>query len=482
MIALDAIAAIEDSAALIKALEETYDNEEGVSESYVITCRMHIKDKARQLQCLDEVNALFESYDKQFAPFDYKDRIYKACETDRKGNLTAKADNFLAIMRLDPVYAAIRRNEVSGQIETLDDAGNMRLWTDADSAASRIYIEKEYGLHHPAKHEDAFECLLKDRTYNPIKDIIEAQKWDGTPRIAGFLSTWAKAEDTAYTREVSRLIFAGGIHRLYRPGCKFDDMAVLIGEQGCGKSTLVHWLAIQETFCRDVNEFEGQAGMEAIEGAWVCEVSELLAMTKAREQEAIKSYLTRQVDSYRRPYARYTTNRPRTCIFIGTTNREEFLVDKTGGRRFYPVHCGLKKRGASWLYDHREACMGDILQCWAEAYAKMNTPEMAPCMDQSLAQDVEAAQEAAVEDDYRVGMIEGWLEKTKLDEVCINMIWDQALHQSYNTPTRADCTQVGLIMARMKGWRRCDYRKNFGEYGKQRFWRRTADTQEKLEF
>ena len=481
MISLESIDAIQNASDLLAAIESTYENEEGVSEYYAQSARTRIRIRARELGFIDEINAQIAACEREFRQTNFREEIYQRGAVDRRGNLLPTSENFLNIMNLDPAYSGVRKNEVSGQIETADESGEIRTWSDADSAASRIYIEKEYGLHNRQKHEDAFECFVSSHTYNPIKDLIERQKWDGTPRISGFLSKWMRAEDTPYTREISRLIFAGGINRLYRPGCKFDDMAVLIGEQGCGKSTIVRWLAMEDAFFREVNEFDGQAGMEAIEGAWICEVSELLAMTKAREQEAIKSYLTRMVDSYRRPYARYTTNRPRTCVFIGTTNREEFLVDKTGSRRFYPVHCGLEKRGAAQLYEREAECRAEIMQCWAEARAKYGTDEMAPFCDESIKAQVDEAQEAATEDDYRVGMIESWLEKTRLNEVCTNMIWRQALKQDYDAPTRADCTSIGLIMQNMRGWKRCATKKDFGEYGKQRFWRR-IDTHKRDRF
>ncbi len=152
-----------------------------------------------------------------------------------------------------------------------------------------------------------------------------------------------KAEDNEYTREVSRLIFAGGIHRLYSPGCKFDDVPVLIGtSQGEGKSTIVRWLAIHDDHFTEVTEIDGQKGVEQLEGAWICEIAELLALTKAKEQEAVKSYIARLKDKYRKPWGKNTDELPRRCIFIGTTNNEQFLRDKTGNRRFYPVKVNSK--------------------------------------------------------------------------------------------------------------------------------------------
>ena len=106
-----------------------------------------------------------------------------------------------------------------------------------------------------------------------------------------------------------------------------------------------------------------------MEGAWICELSELLGLTKAKEVEAVKSYITKLVDRYRRPFDRRTTDHKRQCIFIGSTNRSAFLTDKTGNRRFYPVE--VHSSGYD-LFDHEAEIRNDIIQVWAEANNKIS--------------------------------------------------------------------------------------------------------------
>ena len=376
------------------------------------------------------------------------------------------SQNFLLIMKEDEFYHDIRMNLLTGRPEVKRD-GRWRAWSNADMSTSRCYMESKYGIHSKQKHDDAFLCMVTSRPHHPIKEIVESIQWDGSDRIESFLTKWLKCEDNPYTREVSRLIFAGGINRLYRPGCKFDDMPVLVGSQGCGKSTAVRWLAMDDKFFREVNEFDGQKGMEAIEGAWICEVSELLAMTKVREQEAVKSYLTRLVDSYRRPYDPFITDHPRECVFIGTTNKQQFLADKTGGRRFYPVLC---QSDGYELNDAREECQEYIRQCWAEALAKRETGFMAPYADRSVLVEVREAQDYATEDDIRVGMIESYIADR--DEVCGLELWRNALGVEIKLPEKRDSMEIGLIMQAMPNWERVNSKKNFGDFGRQKYWRR----------
>ena len=388
-------------------------------------------------------------------------------EQDRSGKILNTIFNYLSILECDGVFATIRYNLLSHSAEILDN-GKYRKWEDADDSFCRCHVEEKYHIHSKDKIDDAFRQLLKKRQYHPIKEAIEHIIWDGVERLPYMLSKWLKCEDTAYTREVSRLIFAGGIHRLYEPGCKFDEMAVLIGKkQGEGKSTFVRWLAIKDEFARDVCEFEGQRGIEAIEGAWICEVSELLALTKTKEQEAIKAYLTRVNDSYRKPFDRRVTENHRQCIFIGTTNKEQFLTDKTGNRRFYPVVCN---QTGYELFDSEKECRTDILQCWAEAKVKYEAGTLKAYADRTLIDDIKEAQQQAAEDDYRVGMVEKYLApKNKEDVVCVIELWYKALGNENNKPSRKDSNELSLIMGNIDGWEKIRKVRRT-EYGPQVVW------------
>lgn len=377
-------------------------------------------------------------------------------------------DNFLTIVKNDPKFAGLKFNLLTYSPEQVR-RGVTEKWTDADDAEARRYIEKEYKIHSVQKIDDALRIVFAQNEYHPVRDLVNGFKWDGTSRICDFLHRWTKCEDTPYTREVSRLIFAGGIHRLYNPGCKFDDMPVLIGtKQGEGKSTLVRWLALRDEYFTEVNEFDGQRGIEAVEGAWICEVSELLAMTKAREQEAVKSYLTRLNDRYRMPFDKRVTDHPRQCVFIGTTNKEQFLTDKTGNRRFYPVK--VNQSGYD-LFDHEDEIKDYIRQCWAEAHSLYERGEIKPFADRSLIAEIREQQNGATEDDYRIGLIEKYLDgKT---DVCALEIWKKAVSSSeFSPPSKKDLQEISIIMQSFSEWERAKKPKRFGEFGVQRYWMR----------
>ncbi len=387
---------------------------------------------------------------------------------NEQNRLKVTNESFVKIFYEDPEFSCIRFNELKNQIEDFGDKG-YQSWTDTDDARARTYIESKYGIYSLKKFDDAFRLYVSSKSYNPVKQIIENQKWDGEKRICNFLTEIMKADSSAYTKEVSRLIFAGGIHRLYNPGCKFDDMPVLVGtRQGEGKSTIVRWLALDDDFFSEVTEFEGQKGIESLEGAWICEVSELLAMTKAKDVEAVKSFITRQNDRYRMPFDRRVTDHKRRCIFIGTTNKEQFLTDKTGNRRFYPVRV---YQTGNELFENENRIKAYILQCWAEALTLYDEGNLKPYADPTLIEVIRERQNSATQDDYREGMIRDFLESK--NEVCIPMLWHEALKmRSDLKPTRKDSTEIGLIMQNCEGWVKQRDAKKFKDYSRQRYWKK----------
>lgn len=388
-------------------------------------------------------------------------------QTDSKtGAIRNTIENYLRILREDKRFDDIKYNLLKNQPERTTE-GNLYNWSDTDDSEVRHYIEVRYGIHDQKRLKDALRIVFREREYHPIKDIIENLKWDGVPRIENLLIKWLGCENNEYSKEVSRLIFAGGINRLYRPGCKFDDMPVLIGtRQGEGKSSFIRWLNMKDDFFNEVKTFEGNKAIESLRGFWVCEVSEMLALKKQKEQEAAKAFLTTQSDYYRRPYAEYPEQYPRQCIFVGSTNTAQFLTDKTGNRRYYPIR--VECSGYD-LFNNEKAIRADIEQCWAEAYHyfKQDNNLMKPYAKRDLLTVIEHVREAATEDDFRVGMVSEYVEYRS--SVCIIELWEKALGFPSDRLTRKDSNELALIL-RSLGWDADRNPTRVQGYGKQKCW------------
>ena len=379
-------------------------------------------------------------------------------------------DNFYRLIS-NHYGESLRMNEMTGKPEFRRN-GQWREWTDSEESRMRAYFETTYSMYSQNKMTDALLIYFQNHKVNPLLDILEKLEWDGKPRVEHFLHDIMKAEDNEYIRECSRLIFAGGIHRAYRPGCKFDDMIVLIGGQGAGKSTIVRWLNIEDQFYQEIKTIAGKEGIEAIRGVWIGEVSELMAMTRVKEAEAVKAYITSQKDSYRPPYQKNVQTIPRRCVFIGTTNNPQFLTDKTGNRRFYPVKCGSD---GYKLLDNEKLVRDYIRQAWAEAVQLYKEDKLQPFAKKEILEQIRAAQEAAMEDDWRIGQIEQYLndmKKAPNSTVSVIELWHRALNNHDEIkPTRKDSIEITQIIMSIPGWVACE-KPAYTTWGRQRVFKK----------
>lgn len=219
--------------------------------------------------------------------------------------------------------------------EPIEEHDRTRLWFDASTAAAQNFPK--------AKFIDAIDYMAHKRSFHPVKDYLESvtPAWDGTPRLDTWLTDYASAPDTAYTRAAASKIMIGAVRRIYEPGCKHDEMIVLEGAQNTGKSTLVRSLCADEAWFTDgvTLNMESKELIEVTKGRWFVEAPELSRLTGA-EAEHVKAMLSRTEDVARLAYGRDTATRKRQFVIFGTTNEEQYLQDLTGNRRFLPVSTG----------------------------------------------------------------------------------------------------------------------------------------------
>lgn len=377
-------------------------------------------------------------------------------------------ENYLSVMRNDEYIKNLFKYDVFARRIVCYDNNITRSWTDQDDSVLRAYIEKNYGIYNQLKYYDAFNTVLKERTFHPIKNIIEASDWDGKPRIDRFLTDILKCEDSDYMREVSRMIFYGGISRLYNPGCKFDYMPILIGKQGSYKSSIVKWLALNDSYYTDVSTIEGKEALDNIQGCWICEFAELLAMVRTKDVEAMKSFITRTIDRYRQSYDRRTGEYPRQCIFIGTTNDYQFLADKTGNRRYLPIEIGLKM-GA---LNGKEHYVKDyILECWREALSLFKEGKTYLSIPSKYYKSIVIKQENVLEDDPKTGLILQYLNDKKVGEkVCGLEIFTSCFNGIKKNYSRGEAKEISRVMSYLNDWERGEKAFRFKEYGVQKYW------------
>lgn len=171
---------------------------------------------------------------------------------------------------------------------------------------------------------------------NPLLLYLDGLVWDGQERLKSWLHGYLGADDTPAVSAMGKLWLIQCVARATRPGCQADHMLVLEGKQGVGKSTAVRILGGEFYRGNLPTLRDPDKACHAIQGGWIIEVGELDALRGA-EGTRVKNFLTQVCDHYRSPYAREYVNRPRRCVFVGTTNEGSYLQDPTGARRFWPV-------------------------------------------------------------------------------------------------------------------------------------------------
>lgn len=393
---------------------------------------------------------------------------------DKNGMPESTIDNIVTILENDnEIKPKFAYNLLSHRPVKICEDGSEKPWSDSDDSELQCYMETRYGIYNTIKYFNGFNIACSHKQYNPIKELIENKPWDGTPRIDRFLVDILKSDDTNYSREASRMIFYGGISRLYHPGCKFDYMPILISEQGKGKSTIVKWLALNDKYYADLSTIEGKDALENIQGMWICELSELVAMVRSKEVESMKSFISRTVDHFRESYGRRTNDYPRTCIFIGTTNDTQFLYDKTGNRRYLPINM---KTSANDIFGREDYIRNYILECWREALYLLNQDKVYLTIPVEYYDEVLNAQNSAVEDDPRIGIVIDYLNDKEIDDkVCTVEIFTKCFNGLKKNFTRIDAKEIARILSNQKDWERSDTGTfRFPEYGTQRYWKKIS--------
>lgn len=239
-----------------------------------------------------------------------------------------------------------------------------RLWGDSDDAELRCYLERNYDKFKGKDMINDALLIMKNRnSINVAKQFFESlSEHDGTERLDTLFIDYLGAEDTPYTRATTRKIFVAAVARVVteRP-IKFDNMLILTGPQGIGKSTILNKMA-GDWFTDNIVDFGNKDTLLILQNCIIAEIAELQGFKKA-DVNSLKMFLGQQTDKFRAPYERREEEHPRHCVFFGTTNDREFLRDSTGNRRYWPIECGLvepKKDVFKDLDNERE-------QIWAEA-------------------------------------------------------------------------------------------------------------------
>ena len=261
-------------------------------------------------------------------------------DTDSKNIPHPNVANASAILQRHEAFAGkIWLDTFRDKIFHTLDTPVPRLWTDADARRVTVFMQQTLKLpkfnlmmvHDAVMH--AAECNGR----NSLTDWLDALEWDGMPRLDTWLADTLGAELTPYLIAISRNWPIGMVARAYRPGCKMDNMPVLEGAQGRGKTTFLEVLG--DPWYKSLpHAFGDKDFLQSIQGTWLAEIPDMTGFSK-REHTQILATITIRNDAYRRSYGRNVEEHPRVAVFAATSETDDYLKDIRGRRRYWPIRC-----------------------------------------------------------------------------------------------------------------------------------------------
>ena len=438
-----------------------------------------------------------------FAPLEEEEDWRERLAVKKNGELEPTLSNARLILSYDPALQSIRKNESTGFIEADPDevpwGMTGKYWKNDDNDCLYTWVAVKYGVQFPSEQfYRALTDVAVQRKYHPVRDYLDGlPPWDGKARVDTLLLDYFVAEDSVYTREAMRKTLVAAVARIYEPGKKFDNMLVLDGSQGTGKTTFFGKLG-GEWYNENLTlaDMKDKSGAEKLQGYWILEVGELAGMRKI-DKESVKAFLSRREDIYRPAFGRTTERHPRECVIVGTVNGEDgFLRDITGNRRFWPVRVAEGRQNVWKMPD------AEVAQIWAEALTLYRRGE--PLTLSREAEEIaRSKQSEAMETDPRQPLVEKYLE-TPLPEGWDDMsvddrlqylddddefytkgnikrqtvsnleIWVECFRMKKSAMERRDTEAITGIMRRISGWERGGMMRT-KLYGRQKIYKRKRE-------
>jgi predicted P-loop ATPase len=384
----------------------------------------------------------------------------KLCARDGRGTVLPTLENAMVALRNDTAFSqAFRYDQMLRSIVIVHPIMNEpgfkpRRATDVDISAlqEQLQIAGLKNLGKDTTHQ-AVEMRAHECGFHPVRDYLNSLQWDGKSRLDSWLSDYLGAERTPYTKAIGRMFFISMVARIMRPGCKADHMPVLEGPQGNLKSTACRILG-GEYFSDNLPDLSaGKDVSQHLRGKWVLEVSEMHAMSRA-DNAHLKAFLTQTEERYRPSYGRQEVVEPRQCVFIGTTNKNTYLRDETGARRFWPILTGRIDVDA--LRRDRDQLFAEAVRAYRQGEAWWPSAELQELV---IAAEQDARYEADAWEEEIAKYLEG-IEKTTIGQVA-----QDALGMPRANIGRADQNRIMAIMERL-GWH------SGRRTGRQRLWER----------
>jgi Virulence-associated protein E/Bifunctional DNA primase/polymerase, N-terminal len=307
----------------------------------------------------------------------------------------ANLNNAVKVLEQDPDFCRVWFDEFLQRIRTGDPTHE---WKDADDIHLQLRFQREKRI--PRMGLDTVRSAVTEIAFrnrkNCVKDWLESLRWDGEERLQHFFEDHYGVDGTLYHRAASKNFLVSMVARIYKPGCQSDHMIVLEGPQGIFKSSSLREIA-GEHHAEQHENITHKDFLQNLQGKWLIEISEMDSFNRS-ETSKVKAVITTTSDNFRPSYGRRACDHPRQCIFVGTTNHDDWNKDETGARRFWPIAC----RGDIDL----DAIRANRDQLFAEAVHRFKAGES---WWEMPAEETKAEQESRYVDDVWTDLISEYI-------------------------------------------------------------------------
>lgn len=277
----------------------------------------------------------------------------------KSGALEATFGNACAILRNADGYAGtLACDEMA-----LRPTWSGKPMSDALLGQLRERLEREWSLALGVDTlTHAVLTVASERSSHPVRKYLDSLTWDGVERLSSLARNALHVTDALSASMVRKWMLAA-VRRVFEPGCKVDSVLVLVGEQGARKSTFFKTLASPAWFGDSPVDVTNKDAVLQMRAAWIYELAEIDGLTSRKHAADVKAFATTAIDTIRVPYGRGVEQIARTSIMCGTTNKDGFLTDETGARRYWIVRVpDLREVEYAVVAEQRD-------QLWAEAVA-----------------------------------------------------------------------------------------------------------------
>lgn len=291
---------------------------------------------------------------------------------------------------------------------------------------------------------DVLVFVAKENQFDPVRDYLDRVADEVPPiPIDHLASAYLRPNDTPGTLfdAMLRCTLIAAVRRIYEPGAKHDAACVLMGPQGCGKSTF--WRNLGGPFFSDaLGDITNKDDLLLVGKAWIHEWGEIDRITSKNHAGKIKAFLSRQTDMYRVPYGKATEDFPRRSIIVGSTNRDTgFLIDDTGNRRFWVIPVDVQGMiEVDGLLLERDAI-------WSAAVAAYRAGE-ANHLPRELEHQVSEANLAYLVESPWLNPVREWLASPRNagTPVTTEVLLTDAIGKPVERQSRADQMQIASIL------------------------------------